>query len=163
MSALVIMGLIVAVPFLLGVLLRVNAIFLFVSVAGGNLLVSQFGDDASLLIGSFVRGADSMVVSRLLLQFFPVLLMLLFARRTVGKGAVVLHVVPLLLASLTLGVFALSLVPTAMNSAVYESVAGAQIRQAQSAVIGVTVVSQLLLIWSTHRPEHHNKRHHKHK
>ena len=162
MSALIIIGLIVGVPLLCSLLFRVHATSLFVAVVGGGLLVQQFSDDTSLIIGSFVRSGDSLVIARLILQFLPVVLMLLLARRTVGKGASMLHIVPIVLTCAMLGVFALSLVPSAVNTEFYASSAGAQVRQAESIVIGAAVISQLLLIWSTQRPEHHKSHRGKH-
>jgi hypothetical protein len=162
MSALIIIGLIAGVPLLYSLLFRVNATVLFISVVGGNLLAQQFSDDVSLIIGSFIRSGDSVVIARMLLQFVPIVLMLLLARRTVGKGASMLHIVPLIFTCAMIGIFALSFVPGAINTAFYASSIGVQIRQAESIIIGAAVVSQLLLIWSTQRPEHHKSHRGKH-
>lgn len=160
MSAIVIVALIIAVPFLFGMVFRVNAALIFVSIMAGSLLVQEFADDASLVISSFVRSGDPLVVAQLVLQFLPIILMLLLARRTIGKGTVLLQTVPLLFSCALLGLLTLKLLPGSLTSEFYTSPIGAQVTQTQSLVIGAAAVSQLLFVWATQRPERHSKRHH---
>ncbi len=162
MSVLIILGLIMAVPFVLAVLFRVSAVYLFVGVTAGNLFVQQFSDDASLVVSSVARNVDATLIAKLALQFLPVLLMLLFARRTASKNTAILQVVPLLFVSAMLAILSLTLLPASVSTAFYESSIGTQVREAEGLIIGATAMSQLLLIWSTKPKEHRKGRRSKH-
>ena len=149
------------VPCLLAIALRVNAVLLFVSVVGGNLLATAFAQDAALILQGVFGSGDSEVAARVILQFMPVVMMLLFARRTAGKGSAVLHLVPTVFVCALLLTFALEIVPASLANDFSNTQSGQQFAQARNVIIGAAVVSQLLLIWSTFRPAHH-KKHKKH-
>jgi hypothetical protein len=149
------------VPCLIAVLFRVNAVLLFVSVVGGHLLAQSFAQDAALILQGLFGSGDSEVAARAVLQFMPVVMMLLFARRTAGKGSAILHLVPTVFVCSLLLVFALEIVPASLANDFANTETGRQFAQARNVIIGAAVVSQLLLIWSTFRPEH-SKKHKKH-
>ncbi len=160
MPALVIVSLIVAVPFVLGMSLRVSSTLLFVSIMAGSVLAAEFADDASLVISGFAPNGDPAVIAQLALLFLPIVLMLLLARRTIGKSMVLLQFVPVLFACVLLGMIALDMLPGSIASEFYASNTGAQVEQARSLIVGAAVVSQLLFVWATQRPEHRDKKHH---
>ncbi|TXG77311.1 hypothetical protein E6P97_01905 [Patescibacteria group bacterium] len=151
------------VPCLLAIALRVNAILLFVSVVGGNLLAWSFAADAAIVLQSIMGGGDSVMVSRLILQFIPVMMMLLLARKTAGKNSAILHIVPIMFVCALLLVYSLEIVPASLANDFKNTETGHQFAQARNIIIGAAVISQLLLIWSTHRPERSHKKHGKHK
>lgn len=162
MSALIIVALVAAIPFVFALVFRVSATLLFVSIMVGSLLVEQFGDDASLVVSSFVRSGDPVMIPKLALQIVPVVLMLVLARRTVGKTAALVQFVPLLFACVLLAILSVGLLPANISDAFYSSAIGTQIRQSESLIIGAAAVSQLLFIWATQRPEHHKTHRGKH-
>ncbi len=151
------------VPCLLAVMFRVNAVLLFVSVVGGNMLANAFAQDAALILQGVFGSGDSEVAARVILQFLPVVMMLLFARRTAGKSSAIIHLVPTVFVCALLLTFALEIVPASLTNDFSNTSSGQQFAQARNVIIGAAVVSQLLLIWSTFRPEHHrrHKKHHK--
>lgn len=151
------------VPCVLAIMLRVNAILLFVSVVGGNLLAWSFASDAAIVLQGAVGGGDSVMVARLILQFIPVVMMLLLARKTAGKNKAILHVIPTIFVCALLLVYSLEMVPASLATDFRNTSTGQQFTQARNIIIGAAVVSQLLLIWSTHRPERSHKKHGKHK
>lgn len=162
MLALVVIGLIVAVPFVWSVMGRVSATYLFVGVTVGNLFVHQFSDDAALVVSAAVRGVDATLVARIALQFIPVLLVLVFARRTLAGNKLVVHGIPLLSTCIMLGILSLQLVPDSIAAMWYGTAAGQQVRQAEGLIVGVTAAMQLLLILSSRQPRPHKSRKDKH-
>jgi len=148
------------VPCVFAILFRVNAVLLFVSVVGGHMLANTFAADAALLVSTFVQSGDSEVIARTILQFLPVFMMLLLARRTASKSTAIMHLVPTIFVCALLMTFALDIVPASVANDFTGSQTGQQFSQAQNMIIGAAVVSQLLLIWSTHRPEHRKRRRH---
>ena len=162
MNEVIIVALIAVVPFLISIAIRVNATLLFVAVVSGNLLVQQFSDDASLVVSSFVRSGDPMVIARLGLQFLPVMLMMIFARRTANKRMLVLQTVPLVFTCVLLALLSVALLPEPSGTAFYASSIGSHIQQSQQLIIGAAVATQLVYIWATQRPEHKKRSYHKH-
>ena len=150
------------VPCVLAIFLRVNAILLFVSVVGGNMLAHAFASDAAIVLQGVIGTGDSQVLARSILQFLPVVMMLMFARKTASKGNAILHVVPIIFVCALLLLFSLEIVPASLANDFSATQTGQQFEQARNVIIGAAVVSQLLLIWSTHRPERSHKKHRKH-
>lgn len=162
MSALVIIGLIVAIPFMWSIMGRVNATYLFVGVTVGNLFVHQFSDDAGLVVATVARNVDVTLVAHIALQFIPVLLVLLFARHTLSGNSVVVHTIPLLFTCIMLGILSLQLVPAATVTAWYGTAVGQQLQPAEGFIVGVTAAMQLLLILSNRHPRPHKSHKGKH-
>lgn len=150
------------VPCVIAVIFRVNAVLLFVSVVGGNMLAHAFASDAAIVLQGIIGGGDSQVLARSVLQFMPVVMMLMLARKTAGKGSAILHVVPTMFVCALLLLFALEIVPASLANDFSATQTGQQFEQARNIIVGAVVISQLLLIWSTHRPEHAHKKHRKH-
>lgn len=161
MDAFIIVGLIVGVPFVLALIFRVSAVMLFLSVAIGSLLVRHFGDDASVVLGSFIQTANVEQITNIGLQLLPVALTLLFLRRSVSPGQFVLHVVPLVLSSAALGMLALPLLSAGIQGAFYNTSLGTAVKPSDDVIIGAASLSVLLLAWMA-KP-HHSKhgKHHK--
>lgn len=155
MTPLIILGAIAGAVVLLSILLRVNAVFLFIGVAAGNLLVSSMSDDADLVIGVFAKGSNSELIAPLVLMALPVLFMLLFLRKTIPASKVILQIVPLTATGLMLAVLLLPLLPESMSAEIYGTEYGDLIKTTRDVVIGAAVLITLFLSWMgyRHKPE----------
>lgn len=162
MDALIVVGLIVSAPLVLSLLFRVSAVMLFLSIAIGSLLVKYFGDDASVVLGSFVHSANLERITNLSLQLLPVALTLFFLRKSASAGQFILHIVPLVLSSAALGMMALPLLSAGTQGAFYNTSVGKSVKPADDVIIGAASVSVLLLAWAVGKPHHSGRgKHHK--
>lgn len=156
---LIVVGAIVIVPVLLAVLLRVHAVFMFMSVAVGYFLQLALSDDVDLAMATIIRGSNSIVAARLILLALPVLLTLFVLRKTAGRSQL-FQFIPLVFSGLLLGALALPLLPAALEQQVYSAQFGSGIKQSQDLVIAAAAVSNLVLTWSLYKkPKDHRKHH----
>lgn len=156
---LIVVGAIVVVPVLFAVLLRVHAIFVFMSIAAGYFLQLALSDDVDLALATIIRGSNSIVAARLILLALPLLLTLFVLRKTAGRSQL-FQFVPLLFSGLLLGALALPLLPTEFEQQVYSAQFGSGIKQSQDLIIAAAVVSNLVLAWTLYKkPKDHRKHH----
>jgi large-conductance mechanosensitive channel len=162
MTPLILLAIIAGLPVLLALLLRVNAVFLFMSVAAGNLLVRFVGDDADLALGMVLRDADAPIISKFVLQLLPVILTILLLRKTLPRSKMLFHVLPSIATGLSLGVFVLTFFNTSVQKEVYDSPYGDVLKTSQDVIVAAAVVLTLLLAWITYRNKDAKPgRHHK--
>lgn len=159
MIPLIVIGAIVFVPILLGLLLRVNAIFIFMSICIGYFLQFALSDDVDLALATIIKGSNSIDIVRFVLLCAPILLTIFVLRKTAGRG-MIFQLVPLLFSGLLLGAIALPLLSPGTEQAIYNSTYGGSIRGAQDLIIAAAVISNMLLMWNLFR--HTSKRHGKH-
>lgn len=151
---------IAALPALAAIVLRVNAVLLFASIAAGELLVIRFGDDAELVVSMAMRGDGAAVVARLIVLFLPVALTLLFARKSVSGSKMALHIIPILATSLLIAALTYPFLSAEFQQKVLASPHGKQLVSSMDIIVGVAVVFDLLLLWWTHRPKKHDHKKH---
>ncbi|MBI1857491.1 hypothetical protein HY003_02930 [Candidatus Saccharibacteria bacterium] len=161
MDSLLILGLVAGLPLALAILFRVSAVFFFLSIVVGNLLAKHFGYDFSVVIGSFMHNNQLDVISGLGLQLLPVGLTVFLTRKSLTTSQIMLHLVPLTLASSALAILALPLLPKGVEGTFYTTSIGAQIRPVEDLVIGLASVSVLFLVWfMPHSGSRHGKKDH---
>lgn len=159
MIPLIVIGAIVFLPVLLALILRVNAVFVFLSIAAGYFLQYALSDDVDLVIATIVQGSNAIVAAQLILLCAPVFVTLLLLRRTQGKS-LVFQLVPLVFSGMLLAALALPLLPTDMAQQVYDTAYGNGIKQSQDLVIAAAAVSNLSLAYVVFK---HKDRHGKHR
>lgn len=151
MTPLIILAVIAGVPIVLSVLFRVNAVFLFLSVAAGNLMATNLAQDADRALGMVSRQMDTELVGALALQFIPVILTLLLLKKTLPAHKMVLHIVPIVAISVMLAILVLPMLPEDMRSQVHASAYGNLIQNTQHLVVGLAALLTLLLAWFSYR------------
>jgi hypothetical protein len=149
MTSLIILAAIAGVTILAAFLWRVNSMLLFTSVAVGDLLVRHLGNDASLVVGSSYRGANSDIIAKIGLLFLPVVLTLLFGRHSLSKSKAFLHLIPIIATGGVLALLTLLLLPAGFQGSVYNSPAGTTIKEVQDLAIAAAGVASLLVAWLT--------------
>ncbi len=161
MDPLIIAGALAGVPILLALVFRVSAVYVFLSVAAGALLVNVVGDDASLAAGMWVKNnSHTQLITSFILLLVPVALTLLFMRKTMPRSKVPLHIIPLVLSGLAVAVLALPILPSAMEQQIFANRYGDMLKNAQDVIVAAAALFTLLLVWFTqrHKEEKHSKR-----
>lgn len=159
MIPLIIISSIVALPILLALILRVNALFVYLSICTGYFLQSTLSDDVDLALAAIIRGSDSMVIARLTLLALPVLTTLFILRKTQGKSFI-FQLVPVVLSGLFLAVITLPILPAALEQDIYSSQFGEGIRRSQDLIVAATAVSNLLLTFVLFKHKQPHGKHH---
>lgn len=158
MMPLIVISAIVALPVLLALIFRVNAVFVFLSVCVGYFLQFALSDDVDLVLATIIQGSNSMVAARLTLLGLPVLVTLFVLRKTRGKSFI-FQLIPLILSGLFLATLALPLLPTTLEQDIYNAQFGNGIRQSQDLVIAAAAVSNLTLLYMLFRSKQTHGRH----
>lgn len=146
---------------LVALIFRVNAIFLFLSLAVGELLVRYIGDDAVLAVNMFSRAELTAPIVRLTLLLFPLVLTLVFLKKTMPRSKVVLQLLPLWVIGLAVASLAITYMPDAMAKEILALPAGGVLNQSQNLVVALAAVLAFLLAVHEHR--FRGKHHLKHK
>lgn len=155
MMPLVFLGLLIGVPVLLALLLRVNAVFLFLSLAVGELLVRYLGGEVLLAVNAFVRGEFVSIAVPITLLLGPVVLTLFILRKTLTHTRILVQLVPLLFVGLAIASLVVPLLPAYTQQEIYSQPLGDVLRQSQAIIIAVAAVLSLLLAWQAHKPHGH--------
>jgi hypothetical protein len=160
MNPLILLGAIAGVPVVLALVFRVSGVFLFLSVAVGSLFVSYVGDDASLALGMVVRGQNTTLMTQFGLLLVPVVLSLLFLRKTLPKSKVLLHVPLLVATGASLAISALPFLDSGAQAKVFANQYGGTFRDAQDVIVATTGLLALAILWLTyHHKEDKHKKH----
>jgi hypothetical protein len=160
MEPVYLLAVIAGLPILLGLVFRVSAVFLFISVISGSLLVQFMGDDAVLAAGMLFKGQSADTATLFALLFLPVIFTMLFMRKTMKKSKVLLHIVPLIGVGLSAAVFALPVFADHIEQQITSNKYGEMLTSTDDVIVGATAVSVLLLMWLTER--HKEGKHGKH-
>ncbi len=158
---LILLAVIAGVPVVLALMFRVSAVFLFLSLMIGDLLVKFVSDDASLVLGSVLKNAKVPMAVELGLLLAPVVLTLLVLRRSMPASKLFLHILPLVLTGLSIAVLTIPLLASSTQAQIFETSTGSVFKRSQDLIIGITSVTILLLAWQSHkhRPDKHGKHH----
>jgi hypothetical protein len=164
MVPVLIVAAIVGLPVLIALLFRVSAVFVFLSIAIGNLLAVHLGEDAALVTGIAIKGEQADVISRLVLLALPLILTLFFLRKSMSASKILFNIAPLLACGAMLMVLAMPLLPEPTQTQILISEAGPYLNNTSGIIVGTASLLTLLLSWTTYRHrEHHHGLHKKKK
>ena len=161
MTPIILLAVIAGVPVLYALLFRISAVFLFLSVVIGDLLVKYLSDDVSLALATMIRGPKVPMITQLVLLLLPVIMTMVWLRKSMPKLKLLLHIPALILSGLTLAVFTLSLLETSVQTEITSTPIGHAFNSSQDIIIGVASVSVLILAFISyrHREGKHGKHH----
>lgn len=160
MTAYIILGTVLAIPLLLGILLRVNTSHLFFSLMAGELLSRYFTDDAELVMRLAVRNASVTEYADLVVLVLPVLITALILKKSLKKNKILLHFIPLLLTGVVFAAFVLPMLPQHIQQQISSQPYGAQFMNSIEVIIGAVIFVQLVSLWLMNRV--HEDKHGKH-
>jgi hypothetical protein len=161
MTAVLIIALFILAPVLLAILFRVHAVYVFLSIGAGSLLVSYLGDDADLVIGVVSKGPNTPMIANILALCLPLVFTMVFLRKSISKNSLALHVVPIILSGMLLGVLVLPLLDSNTQAQIFADAYGSKFKSAQDLIVGASALSTLSLMWATGKPRvgKHSKHH----
>lgn len=162
MTPLIILAAIAGAPAILALFLRVNAIYLYLSAAAGSLLVTYVGDDAGLALGILLRGQNAMLYAQLGLLFAPIILTLIFLRKTLPKSKVLFQLVPLVGVGLMIGVLALPYFGSDAQEQIFANYYGDMFKDSQDVIVGAVSIIIMFYLWISKKHKE-DKKHKKHK
>lgn len=167
-TALIALAALLVLPLLLLVLLRINAVLVFLATCLGYVLTQFVAPDADLLLSVF-GGTEAGVAApenntvRIALILLPVVLTAAFMIKSVKKGGrQLLNLFPSLGVSLLLVYIIVPLLPADLSAAIVTTAAWEQITKFEDLVVGISALLCLLAIWAQ-RPKHVEEKHGKHK
>lgn len=164
MTPIIAIGAIAAGLFLICLALRINAIFMFVAFGTGQLLVQYIGSDAALAVSGFVKGPQSTTFATIFLLVVPILLCILFLRRSLPSSGILLQAVPLAFIAASFALLILKALPTGFQQTFFATQIGHSVNQVQDLVVVGSGVTTLLLILAIGRPRHEDGgKHSKHR
>ncbi len=153
MSPAVILGILVVVPIVVLLVLRVNAVLVFLSLCLGNVLVQFVAPDTSSFMGLFSsHGVNVASAShnsiKLGLLLLPVVLTTIFMIRTVkGHARLLLNVLP----AVGVGLLGALLIVPLMSAGLQHNIVATnlwqQAERAQVLIVGSSALICLLVLW----------------
>jgi hypothetical protein len=161
MESYVIIGVTLAFPLVLGLIMRVSAPHLFFSVMAGELLARYFGDEAESALHTMFNNSAITEYGHLIVLIIPILLTAIFLRGSLKHSKLLLHIFPLAVTGLVFAAFALPLLPASVLATVRSTELGAQLLDVNSTIIGVVIILQLLGLWLLNSSEKSGKKHKK--
>jgi hypothetical protein len=154
MSPELLLGVIVAAPVILLMVLRVNAALVFLSLCLGSVLVQFTANDANSFLTTFsgshtvtsVTTTNSNV--KIFLLLIPVVLTTIFMIKTVkSKSQLLLNVLPAAGVGLLGALLVVPLLPPGTASTIIDSSLWEQVQRAQGLIVGASTVVCLVVLW----------------
>ena len=162
MEPIVILSLFVGLPIILGIILRVNPIYMYLSVVVGKVLLAFVGDDAAVAASGLIKGQNSQMFSSLFLLVIPLILTMLLLRGSLHKTQILLLAPVFIAVGASLYIFALPQLTAGTIGTVLASEVGKTINSSQDLIIAVSGVIVVVAMWITNRPHHEHHKHQKH-
>lgn len=160
MTAEIILIAVLGFPLLLGLLARVNTSYLFFSLLSGEILARYFGYDVELAF-RMASGKESISqYGELAVLVLPMVLTAVFLRKSLTRGRLLLHIVPLAVMGVVFAAFVLPVIPEHLIESVKSSKYGSELVDNSNAIVGVVVLIQLVTLWLTGRSESSGKKKH---
>ena len=169
MSPAVILGAIVLVPVAVLMVLRINAVLVFLSLCLGDVLVQFVASDANGLFSQLHASPITPAIQtsndnvKLVLLLLPVLLTAIFMIRTIhGASRLLLNALPSAGVGLLGALLVVPLLPPGLSHNIVGSSLWLQVLRAQDLIVGASAVVCLLVLW-LQRPKTGGKhrKHHK--
>jgi uncharacterized membrane protein required for colicin V production len=151
-------GLLVA----LSLLLRVNAVAIFLTLIAGALVSKLVSSDVTQIINSIVNtGLPTASIVQIFLLVIAPLVLLLGLKGSVKAGGVVFQIVPAVAAGVLLVYFATGMLPYDTQQKVIESNLFGFINPYFGLAAAAGLFASVLNFWAT-KPKHHDKHHKNH-
>ena len=154
----------IAAPALALIVLRVNAVMVFLSLCLGQVLVLFVGGDASEVVGILAAGtgrSNPRIISLGLLLLPAIFTTLIMMRTIKGNFKMILNALP----ALAVGVLGFLLVKPLFTDAMQASIEATDawywVTKLQTIIVGASAILSIFFLW-LQRPKHHHEEHGKH-
>lgn len=152
----IIVGVLLALPLLIGLSFRVSTSHVFFSLMAGELLGRYFGHDIDKQVDTLTKRSDFHGYGEIGLVIIPMILTGIMLRGTIKKGRGILHVIPLAITGIVLSAFVLPMLPADIKAMTLENIVGRWLYDLNKLIVGGMVILQLVYLWILSRKE---KRH----
>lgn len=159
MAGQIFLGLIIAMPLLLGLIFRVSTSHIFFSLMAGELLGRYFGHDLEKLAHGFIKNIELAGYGEIFLMAAPMLLTALFLKGTITKGKIILHIIPLIVTGVIFAAFVAPLLQQNLKDGIEAIPVGEKFLHLNKIIIGGMVGLQLLSLWFLTRKEKGESKH----
>lgn len=158
MSPDIMLLLIIGVPAAVLVLLRVNAALAFFSACLGAVLLKFVGGAAADFANAFIPALSGNNL-KLAVMLLPLVLSILFLRKSVKGGRLLLNILPAVGTGLLVAFLAVPLLPANSASSIIASDGWGELLKFQALIIGLSALVALLFVWLDrhHRAAHKSK------
>ncbi len=147
----IILGGLIAIPLVLGLLLKVSASHLFFSVMAGELLARYFGHDAFSAIESVSHSTVLAGYSEAIVLTLPMILTAIFLKGSISRGKTFLHILPFIITGIVYAAFMIHVLPQSVQDIINGNQLTSKIASADGAVIGFVILFQLVALWLLNR------------
>lgn len=153
----------IAIPVLAIVLLRTNAVMVFVGLAIGALLLRYVGNDASLVgLALSNNSGAAAAYAKVAVLLIPALLCLIFLRKSVKGPASMINILPAIGASLVGVLLVAPLLPSGAQLALAQTQSWSVLVREQEMIVIVTSIGCLLLLLKSQQRPKDDKKHRRH-
>jgi hypothetical protein len=157
MVPLVLIIAVASLPILLAIIFRVSSVMLFFAIATGALLQRSIGESTALALAATFKHGPVNYIANIGLLILPVVLTLLFLRKSAKSSHFLLQLVPLIAADCALTVLLVPLLPGNLQQQIYDLRYGNLVKQSQDLVVMIAAVLNLLLAFRIYRHQEHAK------
>lgn len=169
MTPAITLALIVAVPIVLLMLLRINAVLVFLSLCLGDVLVQFVAGDANTVFTQLHSSHVTPLIHisndnvKLGLLLLPALLTAIFMIRTIqGASRLLLNALPSAGVGLLGALLIVPLLPSGLSHNIIGSSLWLQVLRTQDLIVGASAVVCLLVLWLQRPKTGHGGKHRKH-
>ena len=156
MAPTVLIGLFVAAPIALSLLLRSNAAVAFLALCTGSVMVKYISDSAVLAV-STVSSSNSDAIANIALILLPVVLSLLILRHTISPSNMLAIILPAIFLGFATPLLVVPFLPGGIQHDIVTNSAWSQLERYQEIVIGGGTLAALLSLWMTRKVPRHGK------
>ena len=145
-------------PLLALVILRINAVMVFLSLCLGDVLVRYVASEANSMLELFAPNASSIGLSTvyLIILLTPAVLTSIFMLLSVhGKGKQLMNILPAAGTSSLAVLLAVPLLPAATRQAIQGQQLWMQLSKLQALIVGASAILSLLFLWAQRRRGEH--------
>lgn len=161
MSPELLLAIIIGVPIIALMVLRINAVLVFLSLCLGDVLVQFVAPDMRQFITLFASSSSQLVSASkntlaLVLLLFPVVLTAVFMIRSVKSHArLLLNLLPAVGVGLLGALLTVPLMSPGLHYAITDTSLWQQVERAQDLIVGSSALVCLLVLW-LQRPKFHS-------
>lgn len=164
MMPLIILSLLIGLPALGVFVMRSNAAIVFLALCAGNVLLKYLGEDALLLLHSFVPHGSVVYdeVLSIALLLLPAFLTAIFLRKSLSGPKALINLIPALASGCLVAFSVVPLLSEITRNNIMDTHLWSVLTQFQDLIIGVGILTSLFLLWaSSKKPKEHKKKGHK--
>lgn len=159
MTALLIFVGVALLPVVLAFALGVGSVMVFLAVAAGVLLQQRLGESTTLALAAVVKNGPVDMIAALALLVLPLLLTVLFLRKSTKPRKLFVQLVPLLFTGCTFAFGVFAQLDATLQAQFRAERIGANLLQAADVLVALAIAMNLAWAWHAYRHKADSKHH----